>query len=54
MFRTTISPSSGGTSNKLYSAIGTSVPVGLADVPITLYSLLNVAPDDGLMIDRNM
>ena len=37
-FRTIISPSSGAIFNKLYSAIGTS----------------NVAPDDGLMIVRNM
>ena len=50
MFRTIISPSSGATFNKLYSAIGTFVPVRLA----RLYSLLNVAPDDGLMIIRNM
>ena len=43
------------------SAIGTFVPVRLAavqqpDVPActALYSLLHVAPDDGLMIVRNM
>ena len=45
MFRTIISPSSGATFNKLCSA----VHAGTA-----LYSLLNVAPDDGLMIVRNM
>ena len=49
MFRTIISPSSGATFNKLCSAIGTC-----RYVPIALYSLLNVAPDDGLMIVRNM
>ena len=43
VFRAIISPSSGATFNKLYSAIGTC-----------RYSLLNVAPDDGLMIVRNM
>ena len=32
MFRTIISPSSGGTFNKLYSAIGTFLPVRLAAV----------------------
>ena len=58
MFRTIISPSSGATFNKLYS---TFVPVRLAvarrtgmNVPIALYSLLNVAADDELMIVRNM
>ena len=78
MFLTIISPSTGATFNKLYSAIGTFVPVGLAavwiqegvvtstsyihtaatlagtNVPIALYSLLSVAPVDGLMVVRNM
>ena len=49
MFRTIISPSSGATFNKLYSAI-----VTYRHVPVALYSLLNVAPDDVLMIVRNM
>ena len=72
MFRAIISSSSGATFNKLYSAIGTFVPVSLAavwtgpsythtaarctstNVPTALYSLLNVALDDGLMIVQNM
>ena len=59
-------PSSGATFNKLYSAIGRCRYVWLQYgyrkdcsqtyryVPIALYSLLNVAPDDGLMIFRNV
>ena len=58
MFQTIISPSLGATFNKLYSAIGTCWYVwllyGYRNVPIVLYSLLNVAPDDGLMIVQNM
>ena len=61
IFWTIISPSSGATFNQLYSSIGTLVPVLLAavqqpDLPActALYSLLNVAPDDGLMIVQNM
>ena len=47
MFRTIISPSSGATFNKLYWYIR-------AGGSGWQYSLLNVAPDDGLMIVRNM
>ena len=65
MFRTIISSSSGATFNELYSATGTFMPVRLAavwpyssqtywHVPIALYSSLNVAPDDELMIVQNM
>jgi hypothetical protein len=57
VFETIISPSSGATFNILYSAVGTFMPVRLAAVwmpqPDELYSLLNVAPEDGLMIVRN-
>ena len=55
MFRTIISSSSGVAFNKLYSAIGTFVLARRTgtNVPIALYSLLNVAPGDELMIVRN-
>ena len=56
MFRSIISPSSGATFNNLYAQLvhtGTSGCQTYRHVPIALYSSLNVAIDDGLMIHRN-
>ena len=47
MFWTLIGPSSGATFNKLYIRADTNVP-------IALYSLLNVAPDDGPMSPKHV
>ena len=49
MFRTVTSPSSGASSHELYNEL-----VRLHERTNALYSLLDDAPDDGLVTVRNM